>query len=1317
MSPPIQPRPDLLPFEDRSGLFTWETFERFFCSFLTTGLSFPTKDGSLARITSAYRAGGQGHTQQGVDIVAHMSNGETWVFQCKHVQTWGPSNTRDAIAVCAYQATRKFLLVTKTEVSLDTRAEINTHSDWEFWSGADISRHFLNPEFLPRAQASRLLYTYFGPGWSQAMLSLPDHGSLQAPEARFADLLKNTARLSFRTTLVGRERELAALDAFIGSKKHRALLLTGPGGQGKSRLLRAWTTTFSARHPDWTVRFVLPHRDAFAEAIDSEPRPLLLILDDAHDFDDKRRALFTDLVHARESGRIKLLLCLRPGPQTTIITELRKAGFDTLSALADNPITLGPLTLEDSKRLVDEVTEGHPLTPAQRTLLARISRDCPLIADIAGHLIVSGALAAEDIRDDPKFRSAVFDHLLDSSKKIEVEWGAYQIRTLLSVIALLSPVDDDDEFRQHTARLLGKETTLRKIGEMLAALIAAGLVSLTRHALTNHPLLRITPDLLSDHLAYTACYDRFLSDGETPRDKGFVKELLEIFSYENSPRLLRHLAEAEWRAGTDADSVVEPVWQAFLSRYDESPFFMRADQLMHWRNIAHLQPRRTLILAEHILAQTTPRGPLSPLADDPYWNTHQQVIDSLPSLLQPIGEHCLEYVETSLDFLWHLALKEKNSDHTSDISSLDAMAGVLTLRPRKSPDIHRKAMAWLDRFLRSDKWLQAPSPRSVLRKLLRPLFATEEQDDFWESEKILRVTHRTVALSATSDIRETARSLCLQLLERRDRLIALTLVQVLEIALRPVRREKISPAYLETWDRERIKALEVVSALIRAFPDPAVRFIAGRQVCSSLDNLWETETYLAAARAVLSSIPDSLDQRIARICLGYPESDMAETSPNDRAQTEEKWTRFTRDTVQKLLHEIPEPLSLLQRLEHARADWESLGLNPHFRPLISAIGALSPRLAISLAEHLLDQPEHPFAIHFDAWALSATANEAATRLDLLSRGLASPADTIRRASIFGLGTWRRQGGPTKTIHDRLIHIAPDASTAVARELADYVWLNDKTATEDDWHLLAAIRTDTAPELPLYIFQKASELLQKIVPANSAAPLQILQRIASAKTLTDAHTENAFPVWSDHYPSEVFKLLWHRLAEGLDTPDHFQTYLDGTSLDPHADELWSDPTILASLAKTEAHLLTGADRPADQRLIHFALHYAPLAITERLHALIDNANTQGAVEAIAELFASDHDWPFIFSHPDLCRRLLIRARELNSTCHDQVRRRLALISGSRSITDNLPDDSWRILLQELEKALHTNAADPELGPLYREALAAEQKQLTQFAASR
>src|SRR5438876_10813376 len=153
MAPPIAPKPKLLPFHDPN--FSWDTFEGFFCDFLAAAPELIGKDGNPRRVVRISIYGRRGDSQHGIDIRAEMSNGEIWVFQCKHYKTWGPKDTTDAIAKCDYEADRKFLLVTRT-VSPDSREIIAKHPEWTLWDSDDISREFLL-RLLP-AEAAKILY-------------------------------------------------------------------------------------------------------------------------------------------------------------------------------------------------------------------------------------------------------------------------------------------------------------------------------------------------------------------------------------------------------------------------------------------------------------------------------------------------------------------------------------------------------------------------------------------------------------------------------------------------------------------------------------------------------------------------------------------------------------------------------------------------------------------------------------------------------------------------------------------------------------------------------------------------------------------------------------------------------------------------------------------------------------------------------------------------------------------------------------------------------------------------------------------------------
>src|SRR4029077_926044 len=58
-------------------------------------------------------AGGQGHTQDGLDLSANFPDGTTFSFQCKRVGEFGPQKVRAAVAKHTAVAAKKILLLTK----------------------------------------------------------------------------------------------------------------------------------------------------------------------------------------------------------------------------------------------------------------------------------------------------------------------------------------------------------------------------------------------------------------------------------------------------------------------------------------------------------------------------------------------------------------------------------------------------------------------------------------------------------------------------------------------------------------------------------------------------------------------------------------------------------------------------------------------------------------------------------------------------------------------------------------------------------------------------------------------------------------------------------------------------------------------------------------------------------------------------------------------------------------------------------------------------------------------------------------------------
>ena len=343
--PPIAASHQELPFRDPA--FTWTTFEAFFCDFLNAKPNFAFADaGSEVRgeVIRARLYCRPGDAQEGIDLLADMRGGEVWDFQCKHVKSWTPEQTRKAIAAYGRDASRRFLLIT-CDVSEKCHRVIAEHPGWALWDMREINRRFRE---LGTFKAAPILFTHFGPDWAEALFGIAGTGPFIGAEAKFAPQLREGSRFHHRLALVGRETHLQQLDDFAESEKARVFLLIGRGGLGKSRLLLEWSRRFQEKHPGHTLRFVFDKSADFAPALQVAPEPLVLIFDDAHRLDEVRRALFPDL--PRRPG-VKLVLALRPGPLEQVMQELLGSGFDTTDIITAEPMK--PLTGEQAMALVD----------------------------------------------------------------------------------------------------------------------------------------------------------------------------------------------------------------------------------------------------------------------------------------------------------------------------------------------------------------------------------------------------------------------------------------------------------------------------------------------------------------------------------------------------------------------------------------------------------------------------------------------------------------------------------------------------------------------------------------------------------------------------------------------------------------------------------------------------------------------------------------------------------------------------------------------------------------------------------------------------
>jgi hypothetical protein len=1280
MAPPVAPKPNLLPFYDPN--FSWDTFEGFFCDFVAAAPELIGKDGKPSRVISSTLYGRPGDSQHGIDIRAEMSNGEVWVFQCKHYKSWGPKQTTDAIAKCDYQADRKFLLVTRP-VSPDSREIIAKHADWALWDSDDISREFLLR--LPSAEAAKILYRNFGPAWPKELLGLSGSGPLITAEAKFAPLLEPGRSFHHRLDMVGRAEWLTTLDTFVEAKGHRVFFVIGRGGLGKSRLLREWSRGFSDRHKGWALRFISDSPAEFGSALDAAPKPLVLVFDDAHRLDDVRRALFAELPSRKD---IKLVLALRPGPVAQVEAEIISVGFDATHI--ERPAEMKRLNPEHALQLV-EAALGPDFADRFRLPLRDLSRECPLLAVLAAELIKRGELAERGLSDTSEFRNHVFEGLVGEARPVEERFGAILVRDLLHLLAVLAPVKLDVNFFNHASAFLGGATQPDHVSDIISALNEAGLI------LTTGAGARVSPDLLSDHLAYTACYDK------RERNTTFADRVITHFPPDQFPKLMQHLAEAEWHAtnrNQSADSVIEPLWQSFVQRFESGSFYSRGEQLKAWANIAHLQPERTLRLAQLALRLKTAAKDEHAFIRLQKWDTHSHVLEALPSLLKPLAEHHHEYVAPCLDILWELGRDVPAPPFNSQNHPITKIGEIAKFQRWKNLDIQDELLNWIERLLSGTDWTsRANSPGWLLTQMLNPFFATGLEEN-WITGNTFHWRTVPIHLDKTAKSRDRVLVALRAIGKSGDAALTLAAMNVLEHAMHRayLGPSKVPATFDERWLVERKKALELLAEIIRESGSPVIHFRARRILLHN--SRYEDTEFRVACRKIYETIPDSLDFRIVRAAVGSYWDEFEGSKRDDwQDRAKHRWDKFIRSTAEEVLLEWAEPDALLGNLAQRHQELVALGFQPNFWPILHGIAETKPDVALNLATRLIAQSSNPLGRLLDSFILPITKTNPELRLKLCEEAIAD-GDDLKFGAISCFTAWRQEGTLPSRAWDLVNESAVNASPVVADAIIRFIWLNHQTAESRDWHLLTALPVAAQHWwIANRIMESAADLLEKgILPTPEIAD-EILKKLDVLKSLGDHQVEHAISEFAKHFPGKAFLMMWRRQQRHKnEAPD-----LDVVPFDFHAirfADVLADSDAAGVIHELEERFINGTEMDYSEiEILQIAIMQTADSAEKNLFRILSKAKNAAQLERVAEFLAHWHFWPVVLSCPDFTRELLRRAKATDSDVHQKIFGRLRGLPGSRGSSAYEPNGEWKSLAEAVEKMAEQYKEDSDLGPLY------------------
>ena len=149
-----------------------------------------------------------------------------------------------------------------------------------------------------------------------------------SPHDYFQKFLNPKHLFNHTFSLVGRDAQLSCLDEFVREQKHRAVMLRGRGGIGKTKLLHAFSLGFGKRHRGLALRFVPDGAPITPECCDELARiPHVVVVDDAHRRDHQELRVLFEIAQQRKQP-LKLILSLRPNGYDSVLSHLTHGGFD-----------------------------------------------------------------------------------------------------------------------------------------------------------------------------------------------------------------------------------------------------------------------------------------------------------------------------------------------------------------------------------------------------------------------------------------------------------------------------------------------------------------------------------------------------------------------------------------------------------------------------------------------------------------------------------------------------------------------------------------------------------------------------------------------------------------------------------------------------------------------------------------------------------------------------------------------------------------------------------------------------------------------------
>jgi hypothetical protein len=1056
----------------------------------------------------------------------------------------------------------------------------------------------------------------------------------QEPEVFFSRHLRPRAIFNHLHPLIGRDSELGDILGFLQGSESIAVL-PGPGGSGKSRLLleasRRWKDVGGGR----PIRVAADAATFSQEDVRGLPVvPVIVIIDDAH-----RRGDLAGLLAAvaNDNAGAKFILSVRPEGRGQVRDALR--GAPGVMWLSD----LEPLEREThAEQLAMHVLETSDQRFARRLVAA--SDGNPLIITVGGRLVRESKIAPELLDRSEDFVSEALNGLVSSIPDPLAENVARS--RLLGVLAGIGPVAiGAGDLRSRLASLLEAEES--------AVAVACDTLEEQGVLFRRGRLVRITPDILSDHVLFSAAVTR---RGEST---GFIDELVRGFGGSHLRNILRNAAELEWRsraAGTDV-RVLDTTWRAILDGLPGMSHFERHVLLGQLETVAILSPSPVLEVVEWIVQhEEAPEEGAAVLGGQ---SPRSWCLRELPALLGAIAQH-QNHSWRAAELLVSLAAddhRETNPFPGHPVRKLEDLVGYRVYQPIETQlatiEVLRTAARRGD--LAESPW----SPAHIVRGAL-----SREVDSSWAERRVFHISAyaidpkqvQPVRQAALEFLRETAMSG-----RSKDSASAVEVIgEVLQAPWGSFGRQ-VSDQERKGWVQEACDAADILAQVAKESDSPVARYLAWRALYTH-HSKWS----------------DRLSSHIKRLRVPFAEagvdifaclSDPLERSIGGFEQRNKKHEVFVGEVAGRLWDKSGEIQLLLDTLEEhtvaLSASSTRIYRGPHL--LVAKLVEMRPGTASEMIRGLSTRGGRLLREGLPAAMLGGI--RAGNREDVLNaarQAIADGGDDARRSVAYGVGYFLDGGSAEEEI-----------------EL-----IKDLIADSDHEVRRAGLRC--VEGLSFKDKAKAKELLVAVV--NSGANVDTLfrclgnHRIPVAELTSEevtnlldalARTQSIDEYWAREFLKEVAGREPRKVVETLLQRIHFATQLTDESGEfrplPLVGERLDLSALRATAELSDLLRLVRDECRKDRRGSYVCLTWLP-----RLYCAVAG-ETEAGIDVLREwLQAGERDKvvgaitlargferEFVFKHADFVAESLEMATSIGGDTRKSVRSSIAALANSGS----------------------------------------------------